>query len=122
MRIHRGGEQSSTYGGRFTGAVSLEMLHEAQWEGDPDVARVHFEDGAVTNWHAHPGGQHLLLLEGAGCVGTGPDGEVALQPGTFVHAPAGERHYHGAQAGADCTFLAITWGTTDWEDEAPSRG
>ena len=48
-----------------------------------------------------------------------PDGETELEPGDYVDAPADERHYHGAAAGHDCTFLAITWGTTDWENLAP---
>jgi len=121
MRVHTGGDRSSTYGGRFTGTVTLEMLHPAPTHAEPDIARVHFDDGAVTNWHAHPGGQHLYLLEGRGCVGTTEDGEVELQVGAFVHAPADERHYHGAVQGASCTFLAMTWGATAWEDVAPER-
>ena len=47
------------------------------------------------------------------------DGEVELAPGDFVDAPADERHYHGAAAGSDCVFLAITYGVTDWEAQAP---
>lgn len=121
MRIHEPGDASTTYGGRFTGTVRLEMLAEAPSPDQPDIARVTFEDGAVTNWHAHPGGQCLYLLEGEGCVGTVADGEVALAPGAFVQAPAGETHYHGARPGRGCTFLAITWGVTDWEDAAPER-
>ena len=62
MRIHTGGEASELYGGRFTGAVRLEMLQEAEAEGRPDIARVAFTDGACTFWHRHPGGQQLLLL------------------------------------------------------------
>lgn len=118
MRIHTGGEASELYGGRFTGAVRLEMLQAAEAEGRPDIARVSFADGACTFWHRHPGGQQLLVLSGTGRVGTA-DGEVVLRPGDFVDAPAGERHYHGAAAGSDCVFLAVTYGTTDWEDLAP---
>ena len=92
MRVHTGGDRSSTYGGRFTGAVALEMLHPADTDAEPDIARVHFEDG-----------------------------ELELPVGAFVHAPAGERHYHGAAPGASCTWLAMTWGATAWEDAAPER-
>ena len=118
MRIVQQGERSETYGGRFTGKVELEMLQPAEADGRPDVARVHFLAGAVSNWHSHPGGQHLYLLEGRGRVGT-PDAEHELGPGEFVSAPAGESHYHGAARGSDCVWLAITWGVTDWEDRAP---
>jgi hypothetical protein len=47
------------------------------------------------------------------------DGETILAPGDYVDSPADERHYHGAAAGHACTFLAITWGTTQWEELAP---
>ena len=56
------------------------MLQPAEADGRPDVARVHFYEGAVTNWHSHPGGQHLYLLEGRGRVGL-PDAEHELAPG-----------------------------------------
>ena len=79
MRIISGGTTSEVYGGRFTGAVRLEMLDEAPVEGAPDIARVTFD--------------------------------VDTEP---MH-----RHYHGAAPGHACTFLAITWGTTEWEDNAP---
>jgi quercetin dioxygenase-like cupin family protein len=91
MRIVQRGEVSETYGGRFTGSVELEMLQPADADNRPDVARVHFREGAVTNWHSHPGGQHLYLVEGRGRVGM-PDREH------------------------DAVWLAITWGTTVWED------
>lgn len=115
MRIVERGEVSESYGGRFTGRVELEMLQPADGEDRPDVARVHFHEGAVTNWHSHPGGQHLYLLEGRGRVGL-PGAEHEITPGTHVVAPADERHYHGAARGAGAVWLAITWGTTAWED------
>jgi quercetin dioxygenase-like cupin family protein len=118
MRIVRQGERSETYGGGFTGRVELEMLQAAEAEDRPDIARVHFFAGAVSNWHSHPGGQQLLLLEGRGRFGL-PDEEHELAPGDHLVTPADERHYHGAAAGADCVWLAITWGATAWEDRAP---
>ena len=80
---------------------------------------MHFFAGAVSNWHRHPGGQHLLLLEGRGRFGL-PDAEHELAPGDFLVTPPGERHFHGAAAGADCVWLTITWGATEWEDAAPA--
>jgi quercetin dioxygenase-like cupin family protein len=118
MRIVQQGERSETYGGRFTGRVELEMLQAAEAGDRPDVARVHFFAGAVSNWHRHPGGQHLLLLAGRGRFGL-PDAQHELAPGDFLVTPAGERHYHGAAPGSDCVWLTITWGVTEWEDAAP---
>ena len=114
----RQGERSETYGGRFTGRVELEMLAPAEADDRPDVARVHFFAGAVSNWHRHPGGQQLLLLEGRGRFGLLGE-EHELTPGDHLVTPAGERHFHGAAAGTDCVWLTITWGVTEWEDLAP---
>ena len=80
---------------------------------------MHFEDGAVTFWHSHPGGQQLYVVSGDARVGTEADGEVPLATGTLVVCPADEPHWHGAMPGCDTTLLAITWGTTRWTDRAP---
>jgi quercetin dioxygenase-like cupin family protein len=119
-----GGDRTATYGGRFTGAVELEMLNATPPEVDagvdgPDTAFVHFRDGAVTFWHSHPGGQQLYVVSGDARVGTEADGQVELAPGTLVVCPANEPHWHGAMPGCDTTLLTITWGTTAWTDRAP---
>ena len=119
MEITRSGDRSAVYGGRFTGRVELEMLAPAASPGAPDTARVHFFDGAVTSWHRHPGGQQLVLVSGAGRAGVDVRGEE-IAPGALVVFPADERHWHGAAAGQDCVWLAVTWGVTDWEDGAPA--
>ena len=122
MRVVTGGDRNSTYGGLFTGQVELEMLNETPADSEPDTARVHFSDGAVTNWHHHPGGQLLFVVSGRGRVGTRDDTSISLEPGTLVVAPPDEAHWHGAAPGVDCTMLAVTWGTTCWHDEVPDLG
>jgi len=92
------GDTSTVYGGRFSGAVELEMLRLAPDGSIPDVAVVRFAAGSVSTWHAHPGGQLLYVLEGCARVGTEPAGTVELAAGTLVVAPPGERHWHGAAA------------------------
>ena len=70
MQILTEGDKGYVYNGRFTGPVQLEMIIEAAAEpladvpnlGAVDVARIHHEDGAVTHWHTHPGGQILAPL------------------------------------------------------------
>lgn len=119
MRVVRNGDRSSGYGARFTGDVELEMMHRGDDEGRPDTALVHFHDGAVTAWHHHPGGQLLFVVEGAARVGTEADGAVELASGQLVVCPPDERHWHGAADGDDSTLLAVTWGTTQWEDVYP---
>ncbi len=119
MKVIPNGERSSHYKGRFTGHVELEMLNATPTDEEPDTALVHFTDGAVTYWHHHPGGQQLFIVSGEARVGTEADGEVRLSPGALVVCPINERHWHGAAPGADATMLAVTWGTTQWEEVAP---
>lgn len=124
MKVISGGDRSAVYGGRFTGAVELEMLNATPPEIDagvdgPDTALVHFHDGAVTFWHSHPGGQQLFVVSGSARVGTEADGETPLATGTLVVCPRDEAHWHGAMPGCDTTLLAITWGTTQWTERPP---
>lgn len=114
MRVIKDIGSTTSYGGNFSGEVSLEMLRAATDDSQPDVALVRFNDGAVTHWHAHPGGQLFWVVEGRAIVGTDTDGVVELEPGTLVEAPIGESHWHGAAPGADATLLTWTWGTTAW--------
>ena len=118
MRIVEQGERSETYGGRFTGRVELEMLQPAEADDRPDVARVHFFAGAVSNWHSHPGGQHLYSSRAAGASDCRMP-STSWRRASSSPRPRARRHYHGAARGADCVWLAITWGVTDWEDRAP---
>ena len=120
MQVFHEGDKSYAYGGKFTGPVQLEMMQESPRDGSPDVARVHFEGGAVTNWHQHPGGQLLYLVSGTGRVGQAANVYAGLQPGTLVDTPPDEAHWHGADDGADAVWLAITWGVTSWPDDAPA--
>lgn len=122
MKVVAGGDRSQQYGGRFTGRAEIEMLAAATGEGEPDTALVHFHAGAVSFWHRHPGGQQLFVHTGTARVGTEADGEVELPQGSLVVCPPDERHWHGAAAGSDATLLALTWGTTHWEDVPPPVG
>ena len=74
------------------------MLQPAEADDRPDVARVHFFAGAVSNWHSHPGGQHLLLLAGRGRFGL-PGARARAGAGRLPRHAAGERHFHGAASG-----------------------
>lgn len=122
MKVIAEGNKDYVYSGRFTGDVQLEMIIEATAPTDPDIARVHSECGAVTKWHSHPGGQVLVLVEGVGRAGSGDDVHSGLPVGTVIETPVDELHWHGADDGSDATWLAITWGVTDWTDDNPLEG
>jgi quercetin dioxygenase-like cupin family protein len=98
----------------FTGAVWNSRLQESE-EGMALLA-VQFAPGSRTDWHSHPGGQLLYVVSGSGLVQTEDGATVSISPGDVVHAPPGERHWHGAMADSPMMHLSLTvGGPTAWE-------
>ena len=100
----------------FTGQVRFGSMYEP---GDPDdlkVLGVHFDPGARTDWHRHPGGQVLHVTEGSGLVVKDDGSRVAVTAGDTVFASPGEVHWHGAAPHSHMVHLSLTWkGLTQWE-------
>jgi quercetin dioxygenase-like cupin family protein len=99
----------------FTGAVMVQTL-----AGGPEVSpnkllRVRFPAGARTHWHSHTGVQILIVVAGR-CRfahSGGPVQEAGV--GEAIYIPAGEKHWHGASAGAEMAHLALNIDLqTDW--------
>ena len=77
---------------------------------------VSFPAGVRTDWHSHPDGQILYIVEGRGRVGT-RDGEVAqVAAGDLVYAPPDEQHWHGASEDEPVRHLALSFGDTAWQE------
>ena len=77
---------------------------------------VSFPAGVRTDWHSHPDGQVLYIVEGRGRVGT-RDGEVAhVAAGDLVYAPPDEEHWHGASEEEPVRHLALSFGDTAWQE------
>jgi 4-carboxymuconolactone decarboxylase len=70
------------------------------------VTSVTFVNGARNRWHRHSADQVLIVTGGRGIVAN-EDKEWRLSPGDVVLVPAGERHWHGAEAGSEFTHLSI---------------
>ena len=116
MQIVRKGEGNKEQGKTFTGPVTLERIVGIQREGGMGVSMVHFEDGAVTHWHVHPGEQVLIVMEGRGRIGTETE-TFEVGPGDVIYAAPGERHWHGAAPGTSMTHASITnVGSPEWFD------
>jgi quercetin dioxygenase-like cupin family protein len=115
-RVHRSNDSVFVpRSGTFTGVV----LSNARESGIPDVrvTSVLFEPGARTHWHRHVGGQILVVIAGAGILGT-RDGEVvSLSPGDVVTTPPGTEHFHGATSGSPLLHEAISFGPTHWLED-----
>jgi quercetin dioxygenase-like cupin family protein len=70
------------------------------------VTAVTFRDGARNKLHHHECDQVLVVTHGRGIVASEAD-ELHVGPGDVILIPAGERHWHGAEAGNDFTHLSI---------------
>lgn len=70
------------------------------------MAAVTFKAGARNRWHRHSTEQVLVVTHGRGVVATDAE-ELRVTPGDVVLVQPGERHWHGAEPGADFTHLSI---------------
>jgi quercetin dioxygenase-like cupin family protein len=91
----------------FVGEVATQNLITDLDSGQLRVTSVTFRDGARNRMHRHSSDQVLIATHGRGIVATEEE-ELRLEPGDVVLIPAGECHWHGAEAGSDFTLLAIT--------------
>jgi len=105
---------SPSPGEHFTGTVWNSRLNDV--EGGLTVIAVQFAPGARSDWHTHPGGQVLYVVSGSGLVQTEDGSTIEISPGDVVHAPPGERHWHGAGPDSPMMHLSLTTGgATVWE-------
>ncbi len=119
MKIVRSSDGQAKRGTTFSGKATLTPMVVAQQEGGVKLTMVTFEDGAVTNWHEHPGEQILYITEGKGRVGD-EEKQWAVEPGDVIYIGPGERHWHGAAEGHNMTHISVTnVGPPIWEDHAP---
>ena len=89
----------------FRGKVTAQAI----LGGGPGELRaivVNFSRGAANVFHTHTFDQVLYVIAGRGIVAT-EDREVMVTPGTLVHIPAGERHWHGATEDSAFSHIAI---------------
>jgi quercetin dioxygenase-like cupin family protein len=91
----------------FTGTVWIDEVVASAAPSKFRVNRVSFEPGARTAWHRHPMGQALHVLTGVGRVQLDGQPPRKIGPGDSVWIEAGERHWHGADAGHTMVHLAI---------------
>ena len=93
---------------RFTGKVSVTPIADPRAPRRTSLGAVTFPPGARSNWHTHPGGQILYVLEGCGWTQQEGRPVERICKGDTVSVPAGVKHWHGATATEAMTHLAIT--------------
>lgn len=105
----------------FTGQVWMDELGVLPGPG-VRALRVTFSPGARTAWHAHPGGQVLHVVDGAGLVQSAGGPVRRMRPGDTVVSGPGEQHWHGATPDQLMSHVAIsvgdpgTGGQTVWAE------
>jgi 4-carboxymuconolactone decarboxylase len=109
LKITRSGSQPSAKGAveYFTGTVRVDPLFQPNEPSRASGARVTFQPGARTAWHAHSMGQTLIVTAGSGWIQQwgGPIEEI--RRGDVVWIPPGLKHWHGATATTSMTHIAI---------------
>jgi quercetin dioxygenase-like cupin family protein len=103
----------------FSGNVEIEAVLTSEGTSQN---RVHFHDGAHTNWHLHTGDQVLHFLSGRGMAQELDGPVLECDPGDIVHVPSGTRHVHGALPGHDASHLAVTQGESIWDSDPRYAG
>jgi quercetin dioxygenase-like cupin family protein len=109
------GEKTDKRGPTFTGEVWADPVLPAT--DGVTINSVFFPPNARTFWHHHERGQILHVLGGGGLICSRGERPRRLRAGDVVWVPAGERHWHGAAPGSFLIHLAISLGTTSWEQE-----
>jgi quercetin dioxygenase-like cupin family protein len=71
------------------------------------VGNVYFEKSARSNWHVHPSGQILIVLDGEGYHQLEGQPRQTMKKGDVIKCPANTRHWHGATENSSLTQLYI---------------
>ena len=98
MRLKHTEDQSTQKGSSesFSGTAWQQTLAVGEDRNPLHVARVTFEPGARTVWHAHPHGQILIATAGVGRIQSAGGPVLPLLPGDSVVIAPDEKHWHGA--------------------------
>ena len=92
----------------FSGEAFLTPLVAKDRNNDFSAGSVTFEPRARTNWHTHPRGQVLLVIEGHGFYQEKGKAAKNIQKGDVVIIPENTEHWHGASADDKMIHIAIT--------------
>jgi len=91
-----------------TGDVWLYHLSNADSTFDYNIAVATFAAGAKLDWHQHPAGQQLLIIDGTGYYQERGKPLQIVNKGDKVKCLPGVEHWHAATPEKGVTYLAIT--------------
>lgn len=106
---------------RVTGRV--EIAASLGGAGGQRGARMIFHPGARTNWHRHPAGQTVLVIDGQGRLQRDGDRIEPLQAGDVVWVEPGQRRWFGAAPDASVALIALAGADADvvWMEHVGER-
>lgn len=91
-----------------TGNIWLRELNVGDSTFDSSIAVATYDAGAKLNWHIHPGGQVLLITEGAGYYQERGKPVRIVHKGDVIKCASGTEHWHGALPHSDFAYIAVT--------------
>ena len=91
-----------------TGDVWLNALGSSETSFDHNITLATFAAGAKLNWHVHPAGQQLLILQGTGLYQERGEAVRVVHTGDVIECAPGVEHWHAATPETSVTYLAIT--------------
>ncbi|GAA0885701.1 hypothetical protein GCM10009120_43000 [Sphingobacterium siyangense subsp. cladoniae] len=92
----------------FSGNAFLSPLVAKDNNNNFSAGSVTFEPGARTNWHTHPQGQVLMVIDGKGFYQEKGKPAQPIKKGDVVNIPENVEHWHGATADNKMVHIAIT--------------
>ena len=92
----------------FVGNAYLTPLVAKDKNNEFSAGSVTFEPKARTNWHTHPKGQILIVIEGNGFYQEKDKLALPIKKGDVVNIPENTEHWHGASATNKMVHIAIT--------------
>jgi quercetin dioxygenase-like cupin family protein len=105
----------------FTGTAGAHTLLPATGPLPPtSAAVVRFEAGVRNQWHAHAGGQLMIVVEGEGWVQARHAEPQRVHVGDVVFTEPNEEHWHGAGRGGPFAHVVVNIGETRWLEESSS--
>jgi quercetin dioxygenase-like cupin family protein len=101
----------------FHGTAWLHWLVRSDSINHIGSGSVTFEPGARTNWHLHPDGQIIIVLDDVGYYQEEGSKKQILKKGDVVTCPPDIPHWHGASVDKEFIQIAVTSrlkGPTKW--------
>lgn len=98
---------------KFVGTAFLDYLKKPSDTMPLQIGHARFAPCARTNWHTHPFGQTLIIVDGIGWVCSRGGKKIEVKAGDVIVTEPNEEHWHGASESNFMSHYAINGATPD---------